>query len=358
MDIQQIIIVFFANLLEKSYFCSIMDRRKINYTLHSGKNNKLLFFVKGYLGRCVPSWFWRRMLKRELKRLENHPERDNILKRVDYYCKLTKDTHYDRDAFRQKAVAIGHQPMVHPKVYYFDAIQVARYFDKDCRWVLKTGDVSELQPIPTILKSRPIGDNNACSILLKLNSVRHFLFVNDTTPWRSKRDAVIFRGDVGNPKDGNVKPNRVRFMERWFGQPMVDAASTDAIDGHPEWHSEKISITRHLDYKFVMSLEGNDVATNLKWVMSSNSIAVSPRLTCETWFMEGTLIPNYHYIEVKPDFSDLEERLQYYITHPNEAEDIIHHAHEYVRQFYDKKRERLISLLVLQKYFNFTNSYL
>ena len=107
-----------------------------------------------------------------------------------------------------------------------------------------------------------------------------------------------------------------------------------------------------------MSLEGNDVASNLKWVMSSNSIAVTPRLTCETWFMEGTLIPNYHYIEVKDDFSDLEERLNYYIAHPDEAESIIRHAQEFIAQFKDQKREKLISLLVLKKYFDITNRQL
>jgi len=71
--------------------------------------------------------------------------------------------------------------------------------------------------------------------------------------------------------------------------------------------------------------------------------------------MEGKLIPNYHYIEVKEDFSDLEERLQYYIDHPDEAETIIQHAHKYVDQFRDKERESLISLLVLKKYFEITN---
>jgi hypothetical protein len=105
-----------------------------------------------------------------------------------------------------------------------------------------------------------------------------------------------------------------------------------------------------------MSLEGNDVASNLKWVMSSNSIAVMPRPTCESWFMEGKLIPNYHYIEIKSDYSDLKERLAYYIVHPEEAEAIIRHAHEYVDQFRDRKREHLISYLVLKKYFDITNS--
>ena len=62
----------------------------------------------------------------------------------------------------------------------------------------------------------------------------------------------------------------------------------------------------------------------------------------------------YHYIEIKPDFSDLEERLNYYIEHVDESLEIIRHAHEYVSQFKDKRRENLISLLVLDKYFKMT----
>ena len=69
--------------------------------------------------------------------------------------------------------------------------------------------------------------------------------------------------------------------------------------------------------------------------------------------MEGTLRPNYHYIEIRPDFADLEERLNYYISHPEEAENIVQHAHEYVAQFRNARREQLISLLVLKKYFDF-----
>jgi spore maturation protein CgeB len=73
--------------------------------------------------------------------------------------------------------------------------------------------------------------------------------------------------------------------------------------------------------------------------------------------MEGTLIPDYHYIEVRDDFSDLEERLRYYIDHPDEAESIIRHAHEFVSQFKNRQREQLISLLVLKKYFEVTNGH-
>ncbi|MBQ7420044.1 MAG: lipopolysaccharide biosynthesis protein [Prevotella sp.] len=325
-------------------------KRKIYYLLHSGKNSNQKYFAKAYLRKCIPSCITRMLLKRELAKLDDYPDKDDILKRVDYYCKLSFRTPFDRPQWEQQAVSIRKQPVLPQKVYYFDAMEIARYFNQDLRWILKSGDIIDLQPAPTLLKSRPLGDDNQNSVLMKLVKVRHFLFVNDQKPWREKKDMAIFRGDLGD-----VKYNRDVFMNRWYGHPMIDAAATNIVPEHPEWQREKLTIGEHLDYKFVMSLEGNDVASNLKWIMSSNSIAVTPRLTCETWFMEGTLIPNYHYIEIKDDFSDLEERLTYYIEHPDEAEAIIRHAHEYVKPFKDQKREKLISLLVLKKYLEVTN---
>ena len=103
-----------------------------------------------------------------------------------------------------------------------------------------------------------------------------------------------------------------------------------------------------------MCVEGVDVATNLKWVMSSNSIAVMPRPEIESWFMENKLIPEKHYIEIKEDYSDLESKIKYYIKNPEKCKRIIKNANDYVEQFKNKRREDLISLLVLEKYFHFT----
>lgn len=331
---------------------TFMDRRKINYLLHSGKNSKLKFYARSYLREYTPKVFSQRQLDRLLSEAERRADYGYIRERADYYCRLTADSRYDRRQWEEQAVSLARQPMTGQKTYYFDAMEYARYFDGSLKWILRHGDITYVPEVPIVLKSRPIGDDNQNSVLLNLDKVRHFLFVDDHKSWRDKRDAAIFRGDLGI-----LKENRNIFMRRFAnGQsPLVDAASTNRWDEHPEWQREKLTIGDHLDYKFVMSLEGNDVASNLKWVMSSNSIAVTPRLTCETWFMEGTLRPNYHYIEVREDFSDLEERLTYYIEHPTEAEAIIQHAHEYVDQFRDRQRERLISLLVLKKYFEITN---
>ena len=329
-----------------------MNRRKIYYLLHNGKNSNLKYFIRSYVREYTPKVFSQMRRDKLLAEIEKRPDRDYIHQRADYYCKLSALTAEQLEPWDKKAVCLRNQPITRQKVYYFDAMEIARYFPQDLRWILDSGDKPYVAPEPAIVKNCPIVENNDYSVILKLEKVRHFLFVDDKKPWRENRNMTIFRGDLGPRKE-----NRDLFMNLFAdGQsPMVDAASTNRSEQHPEWQKGKMTIGEHLDYKFIMSLEGNDVASNLKWVMSSNCIAVTPRLTQETWFMEGTLRPNYHYIEVKEDFSDLEERLQYYIDHPEEAEAIIRHAHEYIDQFRDTHRERLISLLVLKKYFDITN---
>jgi hypothetical protein len=146
--------------------------------------------------------------------------------------------------------------------------------------------------------------------------------------------------------------HRKRFYEKYFNNPLCDLGQVNK-NGNQEWIKPKISIGEHLKSKFILSLEGNDVATNLKWIMSSNSIAVSPPLKMETWYMEGTLKPDVHFIGIDENYENLEEKLQYYIDHENEALEIIRNAKEYRAQFNDKNVENLISLLVLKKYFNY-----
>ena len=113
-----------------------------------------------------------------------------------------------------------------------------------------------------------------------------------------------------------------------------------------------MSIYDQLAYKFIFCIEGVDTATSIKWVMSSNSLCVMPKPKYETWFMEGKLQANVHYIEVNEDFSDAEEKIQYYMKHEDEALKIINNANNYINQFQNLKREKLISLLVMDKYFS------
>ena len=59
----------------------------------------------------------------------------------------------------------------------------------------------------------------------------------------------------------------------------------------------------------------------------------------ETWFMEGKLIPDFHYVLLADDLSDVGAKVSHYLSHPHEARAIIANANGWVAQFLDEQRE-------------------
>ena len=331
--------------------------QRLDYIFHNGHNSRLVYMLRSFARYAVPKTLLRRRLTSLLCELGSRADKEYILSRVDYYNKLASPPRPCGSSNRQADLCRGHalgeftyRRRPKPTAYFFDAYEYTRYFSDGLRWHYLFGDVTHVPDVPSIVKSRPVGGDNACSVLLNLDKNRHFCFLHDRIRFEDKTDRLIFRAYI------SYKPHRIRFFERYFDHPMCDLGECDhACHDYPAWHKPKISFYAQLRYKFILALEGNDVATNLKWIMSSNSIAVMPRPRYETWFMEGRLIPDYHYIAIRDDYSDLEERLQYYIDHPDKAREIVAHANEYIRQFADSRRERLISLLTLDKYFSATD---
>ncbi|MFM2290482.1 MAG: hypothetical protein RIS29_295 [Bacteroidota bacterium] len=307
------------------------------------KNNKPLYYTRNYIRQYLPIQFYQARLQRLLAGFDrlDKAEQDYIQKRVDYYNRLSSATLSDK-AQPLSELKLGKKQ----KVYFFDAFEFTRYFKSTLKAIFVFGDVIHVPDEPAIVKSRPIRGDNTNSVVLKLEKLRHFLFVNDKKSFTDKSNRIISRGKAAG------KEHRLKFLEMYYQHPMCDVGQVDR--GDKLYPAPRMTLGEHLNYKFIMCLEGNDVASNLKWVMSSNSLAVMPLPTYETWFMEGTLIPDYHYVLIKDDYSDLEERMNYYIEHPDKAQQIIENAHEYIRQFKNKRRENLISLMVLDKYFKQT----
>lgn len=299
-----------------------------------------------------PRWITEKKLGSLLQEFDksSSQEQDYIMDRVNYYNRLSQPINIPVDS-----PTIGEQSYFKkkcPSVYVFDTFELNRYFPSNLKWLFAPGDIVTTFNLPTIAKSRPIKEclDNPNTILVNLDKVRHFMFFKDPIPFEKKSSQVIFRGAV------HGKPTRMLFIEKYFGHPQFNIFDTSTNSIYPEemrLHTET-SIYDHLKFKYILSLEGNDVASNLKWIMNSNSIAVSPPLNYETWFMEGRLKPGKHFIEVKPDFSNILEQIAYYESHPEEARKIIENAHQHCRQFFDKKRERLIALMVMRKYFMMT----
>ena len=304
------------------------------------KQNKLSFYIQGFARGLFPVQSFEKKID-SLYKTVSKEQLKTVEKRVDYYNKISVETLVNHSG---TTITDLLKPKT-PKAYYFDTYEYARYFPKDLKIDFAFGDVNTILELPKITKSRPINGNNENNILLNLDKARHFVSVKDNLNFSEKKNIMIGRAAVH-------QEHRKRFYEKYFHNPLCDLGQVNK-NGNQEWIKPKISIGEHLKNKFILSLEGNDVATNLKWIMSSNSIAVSPPLKMETWYMEGTLKPDEHFIGIDENYENLEEKLQYYIDHEDEALEIIRNAKEYRAQFNDKNVENLISLLVLKKYFDY-----
>ncbi|TPJ06211.1 lipopolysaccharide biosynthesis protein [Mesorhizobium sp. B2-7-3] len=296
---------------------------------------KVFYYARNVMRDIAPQAIFRRRLASRLQQARLSDEA--VRRRLNHYNKL-------QDAFTPgpDAVRIDKIPF-EPSMYYYDLKEFARYFDPSLLIDLKFGDVIGVPKLPTLVKDRPIRADNGNAVVMKFNKFRHFHMPLDTVAFADKRPAVVWRGDLNNPI-------RTRFLDVARDLPFCDAGSHKR-SAPAKYSKPFLSISQHLRYRYIVSLEGNDVATNLKWIMNSNSLCLMPPPTYETWFGESQLEAGIHYAPLDPDFADLGEKVRYFEAHPAAAERIIAAANAYCRKFSNERDEHAISLLVLYKYF-------
>ncbi|MER9326788.1 glycosyl transferase family 90 [Mesorhizobium sp. M0152] len=296
---------------------------------------RVFYYARNFARDAVPQALFRRRLGAhlEMARLSGEAAR----RRLNYYNKL-------QDGFvpSPDAVRINRLPFT-PTMYYYDLKEFARYFDPGLLIDLEFGDVIDVPKVPSIVKDRPIRADDKNAVIMKLDKFRHFQMPADATAFADKLPAVVWRGDLNNPI-------RTRFLDAVCDLRFCDAGSHKP-NAPAEYSKPYLSISQHQRYRYIVSLEGNDVATNLKWILNSNSLCLMPPPTYETWFAEKQLEPDVHYVPLESDFADLAERVAYFERHPERAERIIAAANAYCRTFADERTEQAISLLVLYKYF-------
>lgn len=305
--------------------------------------DRLAFYISGSLSRCVPRTWWRRQrptLLTEASRLLAD-DRD-FLERRDHCCRIQQPFELGQAG---TIASLDSQGLT---TYYYDLQKLVRYFPPQLQLRYLFGDLTVTPDQPTLVKSRPIGSaaDNANAVLLRLNQVRHYRFAVDKRPYRNKRDAAVWRGKSRN------KPVRQEFLKRYRDHPTCDIGDSDRRMHGTSLYRPYLSIGEQLAYKCVISIEGNDVATNLKWIMASNSVCLMAQPRFETWFLESRLKPDHHYIQLRDDFADLDEQLDRVLSNPDLAEWIIANAQSYVVPFRDRHRERLLGLAVLDRYFH------
>jgi len=324
-----------------------------NLKSSNAKRRKLLYYL--YYTPLVyffPSVIFRLRLKNILN---DSFQKEHIQSRVKYYFKKTSNFRVSNKGKKLSELFWNQFFKNKQNSHFIDFYMLLRFFNKKNKvdFIYSTKNnidssiAKKLPTYPTFVKSRPIGSNNQNSILLKLNQIKLFHFIKDPKKFENKKNQAVWRGDIRN------NPQREYFVKNFYRTPLFDIGQTSPKQD-VRWRKSFMSIKDQLNFKFIFCLEGKCISTNLHWAMSSNSVCVMPKPKYESWFMEGKLKDGVHYIKVKDDFSDAKKKIEFYNNNNDKCLEIIDNANKFVEQFKNCKQERLIQLLILKQYFQFT----
>ena len=205
------------------------------------------------------------------------------------------------------------------------------------RILITLGDSIFQNRIPFFTKAKKIGPDNP-GVLLNLDMNRHWgnisVVRHSDLPWEEKKNVLIWRGAMSTGV-------RNKFSEFFTSV------------NHPNLNlnfREPMSIQDMLKYKYLLSLEGNDVASNLKWLMYSNSCVIMTVPTKMSWFLECRLIPYVHYVPVKDDLSDLISKVEWCMNNDSVCKQIGINGKKYLEKFLNPEIEKQIYSRVLYTY--------
>ena len=201
---------------------------------------------------------------------------------------------------------------------------------------------------PTVIvKTR--GRDSDCGVIVKcLNEKRHWdNYVNKPIDidFDKKIGFVIWRG-VTTGRETNPG-NRFDLVTSYYNKSSnIDVGFSKICetskDKYAKYVKGQMSISKMLQYKYILSVEGNDKDSGVNWKLNSNSLVLMSRPRITSWLMETTLIPGGHYVLLKDDFSDLEEKLHWCEANQSKCKEIISNANEFMSQFSDEQNDQPI----------------
>ena len=186
------------------------------------------------------------------------------------------------------------------------------------------------------------GQRQLQPLVWKLATSRHFRLLYKVhrydTPWHEKINMAVFRGQLTGAIDGFTKGlndeqnclnlRRCRLVYKHGNSSLVHAKLTSTRNRIPNvlngvnLMGEAVTIRRLLQYKAIIMLEGNDVASGLKWALLSQSVVLMPEPKHTSWALEELLQSWVHYIPLNENATDVEEKMQWILDHDDMAQRI------------------------------------
>ena len=166
--------------------------------------------------------------------------------------------------------------------------------------------------------------------------------------WANKQDIVFWNGSNSSGGEYSIEgvknDPRIRLVQLSKARPDLVSAGfflyrqlgrdrnvNDYItSNYPK--VKRVSIPDHQHYKYLITLDGATCTfPGYLWRLASNSLTMKQETDNMQWYYH-LLQPYVHYIPLKYDISDLEEKIIYMRKHDQEMQEIVKNANRLIEQ--------------------------
>ena len=242
-----------------------------------------------------------------------------------------------------------------------------KYYDFDKKSILlyKNGYKLDKCDDDKFLLSHNRNINNKNIILTMLNNystVNANLKYEDKIEFINKKDSIVFRG-VTTGLDGAsfIDSPRYKIINNHIANKKFDIGFNKLVqtDRIPETHFDEIksyvkSFLTHeelLQHKFVLCIPGNDYSSIFRFILNSNSCPIHTYpFKYSSYYNYDKIIPWVHFVPIKEDGSDLEEKYDWCLKNLSKCSDIATNGKQFMKYYLDEEIENEIKKRFVEFY--------
>lgn len=150
---------------------------------------------------------------------------------------------------------------------------------------------------------------------------------------------------------------RFKFTFKFSKNNFINAGltlsdvSSEKIYNYEYLYKDRMNIEEMLKYKYHILIDGNDWCSALPWILLHDCVAFMPETTYESIFTIN-LVPWKHFVPIRSDFEDLEEKIKYIINNDILAKKISYNSTLYMKQFTNIDLMNKIKIETIKRYCN------
>jgi hypothetical protein len=151
-------------------------------------------------------------------------------------------------------------------------------------------------------------------------------------PWDEKISKSFWRGTGSGDPDDNLRKRVVSHLKNspHADVKLVGGTPEERLTGLYDSHRPLADFARH---KYNLVVDGACIASSLQWVFASGCVPILVTHPGNNWWFKSYLEPMKHYVPVAYDLSDVDERLEWLVSHDEEARTIAENAVAFSRYY-------------------------